>query len=70
MVMKEILIPAIAILTIFGAPIIAMWVTVLVELLEKPRWTVKGSLNINEPEPCLVRAEQKKPSRTFNYGDI
>ena len=55
MIMKEIIISAIAMLTIFGAPIIVMWITVLAELLEKPRWTIKHPLNISEPVPCMVR---------------
>ena len=61
--MKEILIPATAIFSIFGLPILVMWITALLDLLEKPRWTVKGSLNINEPEPCLVREMSEKNRR-------
>ena len=53
--MKEILITAVALLAIFGAPILTMWITVLIELLEKPRWTTKNPLNMTESAPCMVR---------------
>jgi hypothetical protein len=38
--MKEILIPATAILSIFGLPIFVMLAAVVTTLLEKPRWTL------------------------------
>jgi len=36
--MKEILIPATALITIFGLPIIAMLVAIIATFIEKPRW--------------------------------
>jgi len=39
--MKEILIPATAIFSIFGLPIIVMLVTVVATMLEKPRWALQ-----------------------------
>ena len=36
--MKEILIPAVAIFSVFGLPIVAMLTAVIAALLEKPRW--------------------------------
>ena len=39
--MKEILIPAIAILTIFGLPILTMLVEIVAELIERPRWMMQ-----------------------------
>ena len=61
--MKEILIPATAIFSIFGLPILVMWITVLIDLLEKPRWTENDSININEPAPCLIRELNPKTRR-------
>ena len=39
--MKEILIPAIAILTIFGLPILTMLAEIVVTFTEKPRWMMQ-----------------------------
>jgi len=39
--MKEILIPAIAILTIFGLPILTMLAEIVVTSIEKPRWMMQ-----------------------------
>ena len=36
--MKEILIPATAIMTLFGLPILTMLVAVIAAHIEKPRW--------------------------------
>ena len=36
--MKEILIPATALFSIFGLPILVMLIAVVVECFEKPRW--------------------------------
>ena len=36
--MKEILIPATAIMTIFGLPILTMLAAVIATFIEKPRW--------------------------------
>ena len=36
--MKEILIPATALMTIFGLPILTMLVAVIATFIEKPRW--------------------------------
>jgi hypothetical protein len=38
MIMKEILIPTVAILSIFGSPIIVMLASVVATMIEKPRW--------------------------------
>jgi hypothetical protein len=38
MIMKEILIPAVAIFSIFGLPIVTMLVASIATLFEKPRW--------------------------------
>ena len=38
--MKEILIPATAILSIFGFPIFVMLADVVAAFIEKPRWTL------------------------------
>jgi hypothetical protein len=40
MIMKEILIPTAAILSIFGSPIIVMLASVVASVIEKPRWTL------------------------------
>ncbi|HSR88408.1 MAG TPA: hypothetical protein VLL07_05600 [Pontiella sp.] len=40
--MKEILIPAVAIFSLFGLPIIAMLAAILASLLEKPRWALQN----------------------------
>ena len=39
--MKEILIPAIAILTIFGLPILTMLADLVTAFIEKPRWMMQ-----------------------------
>ncbi len=38
--MKEILIPTVAILSIFGLPILVMLAAVVATMIEKPRWTL------------------------------
>ena len=38
--MKEILIPAVAILSTFGLPLLVMLADVVATLREKPRWTL------------------------------
>jgi hypothetical protein len=40
MIMKEILIPAAAILFIFGVPLFALLADVVAVFIEKPRWTL------------------------------
>ena len=42
MIMREILIPAVAIFSVFGLPIIAMLTAVVTMLLEKPRWALQS----------------------------
>ena len=44
--MKEILIPAAAIFSIFGLPICVMLAAVVAGMIEKPRWTLAERLNI------------------------
>ncbi len=38
--MKEILIPAVAILTIFSLPILMMLAVIVATMFEKPHWTL------------------------------
>ena len=40
MIMKEILIPAVATLAICGFPILVMLADIIITLLEKPRWAL------------------------------
>jgi hypothetical protein len=40
-IMKEILIPAIAILTIFGLPILTMLAEIVAVSIERPRWVMQ-----------------------------
>ena len=47
--MKEILIPAAAIFSIFGLPIFVMLAAVVATLIEKPRWKLAERSNIAEP---------------------
>jgi hypothetical protein len=39
--MKEILIPAIAMLTIFGLPILMMLADIVAAIIERPRWLMQ-----------------------------
>ena len=41
-IMKEILIPAAAIFSIFGLPIMVMLAAVVATMLEKPRWALQN----------------------------
>jgi len=47
--MKEILIPAVAIFSVFGLPIFMMLAAVVATMFEKPRWTLAERSNIKEP---------------------
>lgn len=47
--MKEILIPAAAIFSLFGLPIFVMLVAVIATMIEKPRWTLADRTNLNGP---------------------
>jgi len=47
MIMREILIPATAILSIFGLPIFAMLAAVVATMIEKPRWAMIDKIQRN-----------------------
>ena len=47
--MKEILIPAAAIFSIFGLPIFVMLAAVVATMIEKPRWALADQTNIKAP---------------------
>ena len=40
--MKEILIPAVYIFTVFGLPVLVMLVAAIATLFEKPRWALQN----------------------------
>lgn len=42
MIMKEILIPAVSIFTVFGLPVLVMLVAAIATLFEKPRWALQS----------------------------
>ena len=61
--MKEILIPAAAIFSIFGLPIFVMLAAVVATMIEKPRWVLADQANAKEPVTRITDALTTNPGR-------
>ena len=61
--MKEILIPAVAIFSIFGLPIFVMLAAVIATLIEKPRWALAERSNNTGPATRFTRDLITNPKR-------